>query len=64
MDVEGPIYAFELWLDALPEPKRKVAKTKPALSLSPLMPLTRDFAFVVEKSAGAADDQPDDPDGE
>ena len=55
MDVEGPIYAFELWLDALPEPKRKTAKTKSALTLSPLMPLTRDFAFVVEKSVAAED---------
>ena len=55
MDAEGPIYAFELWLDAIPEPKRKLAKTKPALTLSPLMPLTRDFAFVVEKSVAAED---------
>ena len=55
MDVEGPIYAFELWLDAIPEPKRKAAKTKAALSLSPLMPLTRDFAFVVEKTVPAED---------
>ena len=55
MDVGGPIYAFELWLDALPEPKRKTAKTKSALTLSPLMPLTRDFAFVVEKSVAAED---------
>ena len=55
MDVEGPIYAFELWLDAIPEPKRKTAKTKPALSLSALMPLTRDFAFVVEKTVPAED---------
>ena len=55
MDVEGPIHAFEIWLDAIPEPKRKAAKTKPALALSPLMPLTRDFAFVVDKATPAED---------
>ncbi len=42
---------FELNLDAMPEPKKKAVKTKPALELSALMPLARDFAFVV-----AADD--------
>ena len=55
MDVEGPIYAFELWLEALPDPKRKAAKTRPALALSPLMRLTRDFAFVVDKATPAGD---------
>ena len=55
MDVEGPVYAFELWLDAIPEPKRKAGKTKPALGLSPFMPLTRDFAFVVDKATPAED---------
>jgi phenylalanyl-tRNA synthetase beta chain len=55
LDVEGPIYAFELWLEAVSEPKRKAAKTRPALSLSPFMPLTRDFAFVVGKETPSAD---------
>ena len=36
----GPIYAFEVWLEAIPEPKKKAVKTRPALALSPLMPLT------------------------
>ncbi len=55
LDVEGPIFAFEAWLDALPEAKKKAAKTRPALVLSPFMPLTRDFAFVVGKEIAAAD---------
>ena len=46
MNAQGPLYAFELDLDALPEPKRKAVKTRPNLALSTLMPLTRDFAFV------------------
>ena len=49
------MYAFELWIEAIPEPKRKAVKTKPALALSPLMPLTRDFAFLVDRKAAAGD---------
>ncbi len=56
LDIAGPVYGFELWLDAMPEPKRGAARTaRPALELSPLMPLSRDFAFVVERDRAAAD---------
>jgi phenylalanyl-tRNA synthetase beta chain len=55
LDADGPMLGFELWLEAMPEPKRKAVKTKPALALSPLMPLTRDFAFVVDAALPAAD---------
>jgi phenylalanyl-tRNA synthetase beta chain len=55
LDTAGPVYAFEIWLEAIPEPKKKAVKTKAALALSPLMPLTRDFAFVVAKDRPAAD---------
>ena len=55
LDTPGPIYAFELWVEAIPEPKKKAVKTKPALALSPLMPLTRDFAFVVAGATPAGD---------
>jgi phenylalanyl-tRNA synthetase beta chain len=55
LDVDGPMLGFEIDLDALPEPKKKAVKTKPALSLSPLMPLTRDFAFVVDADAAVGD---------
>ena len=55
MDVDGPVYAFEIWLEAVPEPKKKAIKTRPALSLSPLMPLSRDFAFVVDQDKPAGD---------
>ena len=53
LDIDGPVAAFELDLDALPEPRKKATKTKPALDLSALMPLTRDFAFVVDKAVAA-----------
>lgn len=53
LDIDGPVAAFELDLDALPEPRKKATRTKPALDLSALMPLSRDFAFVVDKSVTA-----------
>jgi phenylalanyl-tRNA synthetase beta chain len=55
LDADGPIYGFEIWLEAVPEPKRKAVKTRSALSLSALMPLRRDFAFVVDAGLPAAD---------
>ena len=55
LDAEGPMLAFELNLDAIPEPKKKAAKTKPALELSPLMPLSRDFAFLVAADTPAGE---------
>jgi phenylalanyl-tRNA synthetase beta chain len=55
LDAEGPMLAFELTLDAIPEPKKKPTKTKPALSLSALMPLTRDFAFLVDQATPAGE---------
>src|SRR6185503_3243523 len=55
LDADGPMLGFELDLCALPEPKRKATKTKPALTLSPLMPLSSDFAFLVDAKTPAGD---------
>jgi phenylalanyl-tRNA synthetase beta chain len=48
MDVEGPAVAFEITLDAIPAPRKKATRTKPPLTLHDLMPVRRDFAFVVD----------------
>jgi phenylalanyl-tRNA synthetase beta chain len=53
-DLPGPVAAFELDLDALPEPRRKPTRAKTALKLSDLMPLSRDFAFLVDRDVEAA----------
>lgn len=47
LDVTGPLVAFDVYLAALPAPKTKL-RSKGALNASQLMPLTRDFAFVVD----------------
>ena len=54
LDADGPMLAFEIVLDSVPEPKAK-SKTRGSAGLSALMPLTRDFAFVVEDSRPAGD---------
>jgi len=55
MDLKGPASAFEVFLDAIPLPKAKATKTKPALVLSDYQAVERDFAFVVSQSVAAAD---------
>ncbi len=55
LDAEGPLVAFEVILERIPEPKAKATRTKPALELSPFQPVERDFAFVVERTVKAAD---------
>ena len=47
MDVKGPLVAFEVVLDAIPEAKGRLS-ARPALDASDLMPVTRDFAFLVD----------------
>jgi len=54
IDVEAPMLAFEIFLDALPAPRAK-GRAKPPLEKLELQPLTRDFAFVVDDSVAAAD---------
>ncbi len=55
LGAEGPLAAMEIVLDALPEPKAKATKAKPALDASDLQPVSRDFAFVVDRAVKAAD---------
>jgi phenylalanyl-tRNA synthetase beta chain len=55
LDADGPLAAFEVILERIPEPKAKPTRAKPALDLSLFQPVERDFAFVVERSVKAAD---------
>lgn len=54
LDVEAPAAAFEIFLDALP-PEKKKSRTKPPLTSSDLLPVTRDLAFIVPKDVAAGD---------
>ena len=50
-DARPPIAAFEVFLDAVPEPR--AAREKPAVRLSVFQPIERDFAFVVDRELPA-----------
>lgn len=54
LDVSGALCGFEIYLDAIPEPKRKATRTKPPLVLAGLQAVKRDFAFVLDKEKDAA----------
>ena len=55
LDAEGPVVVFELILDAVPFPKARPTRAKPPLDKSDLMPVRRDFAFVVHEDVAAGD---------
>jgi phenylalanyl-tRNA synthetase beta chain len=55
LDAEGPIAAFEVILERIPEGKAKATRAKPVLELSAFQPVTRDFAFVVDRAVKAGD---------
>jgi phenylalanyl-tRNA synthetase beta chain len=55
LDAEGPLVAFEVILEKIPESKTKATRAKPVLELSPFQPVERDFAFVVDSQVKAGD---------
>ena len=52
MDLKGPVAGFEAMLDAIPEARANSA-TRPPLVASDLMPVKRDFAFLVDVAVEA-----------
>ena len=55
LKAEGPMVAFEVVLERIPEPKLRATRAKHLLELSPFQPVERDFAFVVDSAVKAAD---------
>ena len=53
-DIKGPASAFEIFLDAIPDPKAK-GKARSAFAPSPYPAVERDFAFVVNTKVAAED---------
>ena len=52
MDVKGPVVAFAIHIAEIPMP-RKSGATRPALNVSDLQAVERDFAFVVDNAVEA-----------
>jgi phenylalanyl-tRNA synthetase beta chain len=55
LDAEGPLVAFEVILERIPEGKARATRAKAMLELSAFQPVTRDFAFVVDRAVKAGD---------
>ena len=55
LGAEGPMVAFEVILERIPEAKAKATRAKPLLELSAFQPVERDFAFVVPRTVKAGD---------
>lgn len=55
LNVDGPVFGFELNLNALPNMKTSTTKTKPVLNKPDLTPVRRDFAFVVDEDVAAGE---------
>ncbi len=54
LDVAAPVAGFEIFLDALP-PEKKKSRAKVALAAADLLPVHRDFAFVLDRNVAAGD---------
>ncbi len=52
-DIAGPVVACEIYFDAIPAP-RASSTAKTLLKLETLQPVSRDFAFVVDRGVTAA----------
>jgi phenylalanyl-tRNA synthetase beta chain len=55
LHADGPLIAFEVILDRIPDAKVKPTRAKPVLELSAFQPVSRDFAFIVDRSVKAGD---------
>lgn len=55
LGADGPLVVFEVILDRIPEAKKKPTRAKPLIELSAFQPVTRDFAFIVDRTVKAGD---------
>jgi len=55
LKADGPLVAFEVLLDRIPDAKVRATRAKPPLELSPFQPVSRDFAFIVDRGVKALD---------
>jgi len=54
LDTSGPVVGFEIFLDALPAQKAK-SRARAPLQAADLLPVRRDFAFVLDATVAAGD---------
>jgi phenylalanyl-tRNA synthetase beta chain len=52
-DIDSAVVGFECFLDRIPVPRSKGGKARPLLKVEALLPLERDFAFLVDANVGS-----------
>jgi phenylalanyl-tRNA synthetase beta chain len=55
LGADGPLIAFEVIVDRIPDAKQRPTRAKPVLELSAFQPVSRDFAFIVDRAVKAGD---------
>ena len=55
LGADGPLVAFEVILERIPDARQKPTRAKPVLELAAFQPVSRDFAFIVDRSVRAGD---------
>jgi phenylalanyl-tRNA synthetase beta chain len=55
LGADGPLMAFEVILNRIPDAKQKATRAKPTLELSAFQPVSRDFAFIVDRKVNSGD---------
>ena len=55
LGADGPLMAFEVILDRIPAARQRPTRAKPPLELSAFQPVSRDFAFIVDRKVKAGD---------
>jgi len=53
LDIDTPIFAFEIFLDKISSKIRNKLRVRPGFTISNFMPVSRDFAFIVDKDTKA-----------
>ena len=55
LGADGPLIAFEVILDRIPDARQRPTRARPVLELSAFQPVSRDFAFIVDRTVKAGD---------
>ncbi|WP_315807186.1 MULTISPECIES: phenylalanine--tRNA ligase subunit beta [unclassified Bradyrhizobium] len=55
LKADGPLVGFEVILDRIPAAKQRPTRAKPVLELSAFQPVSRDFAFIVDRAVKGGD---------
>jgi len=55
LGADGPLIAFEVTLNRIPDAKQRPTRAKPVLDISAFQPVSRDFAFIVDRKVKAGD---------